>query len=159
MALVAPFRALRFNPGKVDRLEDVVTPPYDIIDEKNQAAFQARNPYNMIYLDISKSPGKGDDSAERYNSAREYFTRWQQEDVLIRDAEPAIYLYYIDYILPSGGHLTRKGLVSLVGLEGKPDVNGSFFEFRKLVGTVRDFFEAAGKAKGTQDQNSSKEPG
>ncbi|UCD65315.1 MAG: DUF1015 domain-containing protein [Deltaproteobacteria bacterium] len=116
MAIVAPFRALRFNPRKLERLEDVVTPPYDIIDEKNQAAFQARNPYNMIFLDISKSPGKGDESEERYNSAKNYFTKWQEENVLIQDDVPAIYLYNIDYTLPSGILLTRKGLVALVGL-------------------------------------------
>lgn len=116
MAIVVPFRALHFNPRKLERLEDVVTPPYDIIDDKNQAAFQARNPYNMIYLDISKSPGKGDDSEERYSSARNYFDKWQDEKVLVRDDAPAIYLYYIDYILPSGIRLTRKGLVALVGL-------------------------------------------
>ena len=116
MAIVAPFRALRFNPLKLEHLEDVVTPPYDIIDEKNQAAFQARNPYNMIHLDISKSPGKGDDSDERYNSARNYFTKWQEEDILIRDDEPGFYLYRIDYKLPSGLRLTRKGFIGLVKL-------------------------------------------
>jgi len=107
MAKVAPFKALRFNPQKLERLEDVVTPPYDIIDEKTQAAFQARNPYNMIFLDISKSPGKGDNSEERYNSARDFFTKWQEEGVLIRDEKPTIYLYYIDYALPSGIRLTH----------------------------------------------------
>ena len=116
MAIVAPFRALRFNSQKLEHLEDVVTPPYDIIDEKNQAAFQARNPYNMIYLDISKSPGKGDVSEERYSSAQNYFTKWQEEKVLVRDDVPTIYLYNIDYTLPSGIRLTRKGLVALVGL-------------------------------------------
>ncbi|MGW8161523.1 MAG: DUF1015 family protein, partial [Desulfobulbales bacterium] len=116
MAIVAPFRALRFNPRKLERLEDVVTPPYDIIDEKKQAAFQARNSYNMIYLDISKSPGSGDDSESRYIAARNYFSRWQEEKILIRDDTPAIYLYYIDYVLPPGIRLTRKGLVALVAL-------------------------------------------
>jgi len=116
MAIVAPFKALRFNSKKLERLEDVVTPPYDIIDEKSQAAFQARNPYNMIYLDISKSPGKGDISDERYNSARNYFTKWQEEGILHRDELPAVYLYYIDFALPSGLRLTRKGFVALVRL-------------------------------------------
>ena len=116
MAIVAPFRALCFNSQKLERLEDVVTPPYDIIDEKNQAAFQARNPYNMIYLDISKSPGKGDDSEERYNSAKNTSLRGRR-----KSADPVMkhlpsYLYYIDYTLPSGIRLTRKGLVALVGL-------------------------------------------
>ena len=116
MAIIAPFFALRFNPEKVERMEDVVTPPYDVIDEKGQAAFQARNPYNMIYLDISKSPGKGDVSDERYNSARDYFSTWQEERVLIRDAEPAFYLYIINYKLPSGLRLIRKGFIGLVKL-------------------------------------------
>jgi uncharacterized protein (DUF1015 family) len=116
MAIIAPFCALRFNPEKLARMEDVVTPPYDVIDEKGQAAFQARNPYNMIYLDISKSPGKGDDSDERYNSARDYFSKWQEENILIRDDEPAFYLYLIDYKLPSGARFTRKGFISLVKL-------------------------------------------
>ena len=116
MAIVAPFKALRFNPRKLEHMEDVVTPPYDIIDEKSQAAFQARNPYNMIYLDISKSPGKGDDSDERYNSAKNYFTRWQEEEILIRDEAPGFYLYAINYKLPSGIRYTRKGFIGLVKL-------------------------------------------
>ncbi|MDH3390593.1 MAG: DUF1015 domain-containing protein [Desulfobulbaceae bacterium] len=116
MATVAPFKALRFNPQKIEHMEDIVTPPYDIIDEKTQAAFQARNPYSMIYLDISKSPGKGDESDERYSSARNYFTKWQEENILLRDELPTIYLYTIDYALPSGQRLIRKGLVALVEL-------------------------------------------
>jgi len=114
MAIIAPFKALRFNPQKLACLEDVVTPPYDVIDEKGQAAFQARNPYNMIYLDISKTPGKGDISAERYNSANNYFNNWQDEDILIRDDKPAFYIYLINYKLPSGLRFIRKGFVSLV---------------------------------------------
>ncbi len=116
MAIIAPFCALRFNPEKLAHMEDVITPPYDVIDEKGQAAFQARSPYNMIYLDISKSPGKGDVSDERYKSARDYFNKWQEEDILIRDDEPAFYLYHIDYKLPSGLRFTRKGFISLVKL-------------------------------------------
>jgi len=116
MAIIAPFSALRFSPEKLARMEDVVTPPYDVIDDKGQAAFQARNPYNMINLDISKSPGKGDVSDERYNSARDYFNKWQEDEILIRDVEPAFYLYLIDYKLPSGICFTRKGFISLVKL-------------------------------------------
>jgi uncharacterized protein (DUF1015 family) len=70
----------------------------------------------MIYLDISKSPGKGDVSDQRYNSARDYFNKWQEEDILIRDVEPAFYLYLIDYKLPSGLRFTRKGFIGLVEL-------------------------------------------
>jgi uncharacterized protein (DUF1015 family) len=116
MAIIAPFYALRFNPEKLERLEDVVTPPYDVIDDKGQAAFEARNQYNMIHLDISKSPGKGDNSAERYNRAKDFFVNWQDEEVIIQDTEPAFYLYLVDYKLPSGARFIRKGFVALVRL-------------------------------------------
>lgn len=116
MALIAPFRGLRFNPEKINDLEDVVTPPYDIIDEKTQAAFEARNQYNMIKLDIRKTPGPVNDSDERYKKASDYFDLWQKEQILVRDRDPAIYLYHIDYKLPRGKRFTRKGLVALVRL-------------------------------------------
>ena len=116
MAIVVPFCGLRFNPEKIGSLEDVVTPPYDVINEKKQAILAARNPYNMIKLDISKSPGPIKNGDDRYLQARNYFTAWQRDGVLVRDTEPAIYLYHVDYSLPSGKRFTRKGLVALVQL-------------------------------------------
>ncbi|MEW6519250.1 MAG: DUF1015 domain-containing protein [Thermodesulfobacteriota bacterium] len=115
MAKIVPFRGLRYNPEKIDHLEDVVTPPYDVIDEKAQGALRAKNPYNMIQLDLTKHAGVAP-AAGRYEEAKNLFDRWQEEGVLIRDQEPAIYLYHIEYNLPNGRAFTRKGLVCLVGL-------------------------------------------
>lgn len=115
MAKIMPFRGLRFNPEKIDRMEDVVTPPYDVIDEKAQVALLSKNPYNMIQLDLTKHAGVAP-AAGRYEGAKKLFDRWQEECVLIRDREPAIYLYHIRYQLPNGRTFIRKGLVCLVGL-------------------------------------------
>ncbi len=116
MAFIAPLSGLRYNTEKIESLEDVVTPPYDVIDAKKQAFFLARNPYNMIQLDIRKDPGRGDAGDQRYERARALFEKWQEEGILIRDAAPAFYLYYINYQLPSGKRLIRKGFISLVRL-------------------------------------------
>jgi uncharacterized protein (DUF1015 family) len=115
MAKIAPLRGLRFNPEKIDRMEDVVTPPYDVIDEKAQAALLSKNPYNMIQLDLTKHAGVAP-AAGRYEGAKNLFDRWQEGGVLIRDSDPAMYLYHIRYNLPNGRSFTRKGLVCLVGL-------------------------------------------
>ncbi|MEW6288218.1 MAG: DUF1015 domain-containing protein [Thermodesulfobacteriota bacterium] len=115
MAKIVPFRGLRFNPEKIDRMGDVVTPPYDVIDEKAQVALLSKNPYNMIQLDLTKHAGVAP-AAGRYEAAKKLFDRWQEEGVLIRDREPAIYLYHIRYQLSNGRSFTRKGLVGLVGL-------------------------------------------
>lgn len=116
MALIAPFRALRYNPAKIQHLEEVVTPPYDVIDLQAQAAFAAKNPYNMIHLDLSKNFSADQLTEARYLHAKETFAKWQQEEVLIREQEPTIYLYHTEYGLPSGRRLTRKGLLCLVQL-------------------------------------------
>jgi len=116
MALIAPFRALRYNPAKIQHLEDVVTPPYDVLNNEAQAAFAAKNPYNMIHLDLSKNVNAEQLTESRYQQAKETFVKWQQEGVLVRDSEPAIYLYHTEYSIPSGKRLTRKGLLCLVQL-------------------------------------------
>ncbi len=115
MAEIKPFRGLRFNTEKIDRMENVVTPPYDVIDKESQQAFMEKNPCNMIQLDLTKQAGD-EISDERYQDACNKFNKWQEEKILIRDEAPTIYLYFIDYSLPSGEKFTRKGLVSLVGL-------------------------------------------
>ncbi|MGV1099693.1 DUF1015 domain-containing protein [Thiovibrio sp. JS02] len=116
MALIAPLRGLRYNLEKISQMEDVVTPPYDVIDPQAQAAFAAKNPYNMIHLDLSKNFSASELTDARYQQARDTFGAWQREGVLIREKEPAIYLYHVDYALPSGRRLTRKGLLCLVRL-------------------------------------------
>lgn len=117
MALIAPFKGVRFNPDKVNNLDDVITPPYDVISEEDGAKFLKKNVYNMIQLDLRNNPnGSEEDSENRYQGARSLFDTWQEEGVLVRDTDPAIYLYYIDYVHPSGRKMTRKGIISLVGL-------------------------------------------
>ncbi|MEW6593679.1 MAG: DUF1015 domain-containing protein [Thermodesulfobacteriota bacterium] len=116
MAVIAPFRGLRYNLAKIPNMEAVVTPPYDVIDSEAQAAFMARNPYNMIHLDLSKNVKADELTDARYNEARRLFESWQAEGVLVRDPQPAIYIYHVEYSLPSGERRTRKGLLAQVGL-------------------------------------------
>lgn len=116
MATVAPFRGLRFNPDKIENLEEVVTPPYDVISEEEGARFLGKNIYNMIQLDLRNTSQDSADDTGRYRKARELFEAWLQQGILIRDDRPSMYLYYIDYTHPSGRKLTRKGLISLVEL-------------------------------------------
>lgn len=116
MAVITPFCGLRYNPDKIPCMEEVVTPPYDVIDAEAQAAFMKKNPYNMIHLDLSKNFKAEHVTDARYAQARELFEAWQAAGVLLRDALPAIYLYHVEYTLPSGMRRTRKGMLALVRL-------------------------------------------
>ena len=116
MAIIASFRGVRFNPEKIKNLDEVVTPPYDVISEKAGEDFLKKNQYNMIQLDLRNNSQTGEGSGDRYSEAARRFASWQEEGVLIREDAPSIYLYYTEYKHPSGRRLIRKGLVSLVGL-------------------------------------------
>jgi uncharacterized protein (DUF1015 family) len=116
MARIAPLRGLRYNPAKITTMEDVVSPPYDVIDAPSLTALLKQNPYNMVQLDLVKSVDAGTIADGRYQQARQTFDRWQQEEVLIRDQQPALYLYHTEYTIPSGKRFVRKGLIALAGL-------------------------------------------
>ncbi len=116
MAFIAPFKGVSFNIDKVGNLDDVVTPPYDVINENAVTSYTQKNPYSMIRLDITKNPGGAVGDDVRYQDVADLFQKWMAEDVLIRDKQPALYLYAVKYKHPSGRMLIRKGVISLVGL-------------------------------------------
>ncbi len=116
MAVVAPFRGVRYNPEKIKQLEDVITPPYDVITEEAGAELLKKNPYSMMNLDLRNTSQDETDDDGRYQQASDRFSAWQEKQILIRDQQPAIYLYYIDYKLANGQQMTRRGIVGLVGL-------------------------------------------
>jgi uncharacterized protein (DUF1015 family) len=116
MAIVAPFKGLRFNPEKISNLEEVVTPPYDVISEEDGAKFLEKNIYNMIQLDLRNTSQDSSGNEDRYRTARNLFESWVNSGILVRDDQPAMYLYSINYTHPSGRKLTRTGLICLVEL-------------------------------------------
>ena len=117
MAVIAPFRGLRYNPELVRDLSLVVAPPYDVISPESQRAFHARHDQNVIRL-ILGEVCEGDDTERNwYRRAGDDFRRWQAEKILIRDPAPSMYLYQQMFQAPGGTEMTRRGLIALVRLE------------------------------------------
>ena len=117
MALIAPFRGLRYNPEIVKDLSLVMAPPYDVISPEGQRAFHARHEQNVIRLILGEALA-GDDAAwNQYSRAGDYFRQWQAEQVLVRDPAPAVYLYQQTFQSHGAGTLARYGLIGLVRLE------------------------------------------
>ncbi len=117
MALIAPFRGLRYNLKKIGSLGRVVTPPYDVIDESQQDRFYLAHEHNIIRLILGKNHPGDNGLDNRYIRAAKTYKRWWIKEILTRDVEPAIYLYEIRY--PLNGHstrITRKGFISLLKL-------------------------------------------
>ena len=116
MAQVAPFRGLHYNLAKVPHLEEVVTPPYDVIRPEERQAFAARHPYNMVHLILPQARPGDDLLHNRYTRAAALFRQWQRDQVLVRDPQPAFYYWETEFE-HLGRKRTRAGLAALVRLE------------------------------------------
>ncbi|NDY42055.1 DUF1015 domain-containing protein [Dissulfurirhabdus thermomarina] len=114
MALVLPFRGVRYNPGP-HPMEELVAPPYDVVDEIARDALVARNPQNVFQLELPpRRPGEAPEDACR--RAGETFRRWRRQGLLVQDPAPAVYPYEIEFTLGRDTH-RRTGLVALVRVE------------------------------------------
>ncbi len=110
MADVQPLRALHYDQAVAGPLQDLVAPPYDVIDPPAREALQARSPHNVVAIDLPQ----GDDP---YATAAETLEAWMDEGAVVRDPEPAIWALVQDYTAPDGRKLTRKGFLARVRVE------------------------------------------
>jgi uncharacterized protein (DUF1015 family) len=106
VAVVKPFRALRYDEALAGPLEDLVAPPYDVISEELRAELQARSPYNVVHLTLP-------DSEEE--AARD-LEEWRSNGVLVEEP-PAVWALEQDYVGPDGVARKRFGLVASLKVE------------------------------------------
>lgn len=114
MTDVRPFRALRYDPSRVD-LGRVVVPPYDVIADHERAAYWDSDPHNAIRLELTRDAA--DQAGTEYAHVRETLAAWQREGVLRRDAAPAFYALRQRFLAPDGRTHVRDGFFAALQLE------------------------------------------
>jgi uncharacterized protein (DUF1015 family) len=105
---------LRFDPARVD-LGAVVCPPFDVITPAEQAAYHARDPRNIVRVELGLGPADPAAPANRYAAAAAALAQWQAEGTLAREPAPAFYLYEHEFVL-GGAARRRRGLLAAVRL-------------------------------------------
>ncbi len=116
MADIRPFRALRYNLAAVGRLEDVATPPYDVIGPQEAESYRAASPYNMVRLELSERMAGEQDATQAAVRAAESLRAWRGQGVLARDPRESLYYCETDYEVEGQGHC-RRGFTCLVRAE------------------------------------------
>ncbi|MDP3939964.1 MAG: DUF1015 domain-containing protein [Deltaproteobacteria bacterium] len=129
MAIISPFKALRYHPARVPDLSSVVAPPYDVISPEAREALCARSEYNAVrlILPVEEARERGLEGAterkgeDKYVLAARDLAAWRREGVLAQDAEPGLYLAEDRYRVreASGREVERRrlGLICLVRIE------------------------------------------
>ena len=107
MAVVRPFRALRYDPAVGGPLESLVAPPYDVIGPEQREELQGRNQYHVVHLTLP-------DSEEE---AAASLADWREGGVLVRDPDPGCWWLAQEYVGPDGVARRREGLVAALRLE------------------------------------------
>ena len=119
MAEIRPFRALYYNPSRIQRLEDVVTQPYDKISPEMQSRYYRSSPYNLVRVIRGQVHPEDDPQNNVYLRASRCFRDWIDAGVLVSDSGPAIYPYYQEYDVPGRpqSRKVRRGFIAVCRLE------------------------------------------
>jgi uncharacterized protein (DUF1015 family) len=104
MAEILPFRAWRYNPEFSRTIDDLTSPLFDVVSEKQRKALY-QNPYNSIHLSVPAAPNPAIRAAALLED-------WKKKGVILQDKLPGIYVYY-QYFKLSGSpkEYCRKGFI------------------------------------------------
>jgi uncharacterized protein (DUF1015 family) len=117
MAYVAPFRALRYNPSRVD-LSKVVTQPYDKITPPMQNRYYDADPHNLVRIILGKAQPADHLEENVYTRAAASFQDWRRQGIFLQDPEQSLYQYVQHFPAPGGGaELERRGFIGLGKIE------------------------------------------
>jgi uncharacterized protein (DUF1015 family) len=107
VAVVRPFRALRYDPAVGGPLESLVAPPYDVIEPEQRERLLRQSPLNVVHLTLP-------DSEEE---AAASLAEWRERKILVREPDPACWWLVQEYVGPDGVARRREGLVAALRLE------------------------------------------
>jgi uncharacterized protein (DUF1015 family) len=104
MPQILPFRAWRYNSELTPFIDDLTSPLFDVVSEKQRKALY-QNPHNSIHLSVPRPP----DAADR---AAHLLEVWKKTGVILQDALPGIYVYYQYFKLAGSPKASiRKGFI------------------------------------------------
>lgn len=93
MANIKPFRGYRYNEEKVGSLSSIVSPPYYNMTKEDKDAFYEKSPYNSVRLFTGRKSEEDTPEDNIFTRAKSHLYSWIENDILVRDKEPVIYMY------------------------------------------------------------------
>lgn len=109
MSEVRGFRAFRFNPAVVGNLDDVVTPPFDVITEEERVMLAARSPYNYTHVILPQDKG----GTSKYDVAASTLNDWVAAGALKQDDADSFYLLEQTFVALDGETRVRRGFFGI----------------------------------------------
>lgn len=116
MAKVYPFTGVRYAMQQVGPMEDIVTPPYDVINKEAQQEYYDRNPANIIRLELGKTFPSDTEQDNQYTRAAQQYRQWLRDGTLFYEDTPSLYFYEQDFWAYEQEY-KRRGVICALQLE------------------------------------------
>ncbi len=114
MAQIRPFAGVRYSKQHTD-LSNLLAPPYDVLNETQKAALQAKHPNNIVTIDLPWMPPKTVGPDDVYEKAHLTLDAWRTSGILQEDRRRALYPYTQSFD-HAGKTFRRRGFITLVKL-------------------------------------------
>ncbi len=136
MSTIRPFSAIRYATDAVSRdLSTRLAPPYDVLDAKGKQALLAPDARNFVKVDLPHIPPKSAGPPEVYDASRRQIEEWLADGTMIKDAQPACYVYHQSYTY-NGVDYVRKMFFARLRIE--PFGTGSVFPHERTFGGPKE---------------------
>jgi uncharacterized protein (DUF1015 family) len=117
MPELSAFRAVRYTRnGDISAL---LAPPYDVISPAQREVLAARDPHNVVQLELPEERPGGPD---KYELAGERYRSWLKDGVLTRDSQPALYALHQRFSVEGRSYVRRGFLARLLLYDFKAGV-------------------------------------
>lgn len=137
MPEIRAFRALRYDPEAVPDLSRVVAPPYDVISPARRAELAARDPRNVVAIDLPVADAADPD--EKYRAAARTFAGWRSDGTLRKDRLASLYVYEQAFVVPgTSERRVQRGFFGRLRLEPLGPGSGVHPHERTLAGPRED---------------------
>ena len=100
-----PFQALRY--GSTIDLNDVCSPPYDVLSDADRLALANKHQSNIVHVDMPLAA-----SGNAYEHAASVLTQWIGNGILVRDDVPSFTLYRMQFTDSTG---KPRNVVGVIG--------------------------------------------
>ena len=107
MVDIKPFKAIRYTE-KAGSIENLITQPYDKIDQQMQKEYYEKSPYNYCRLILPMEEN-------RYTTVQRLIQEWLSKNILAKDKEPSVFVCRQTFKL-NGETCTRTGLIAALRL-------------------------------------------
>jgi uncharacterized protein (DUF1015 family) len=112
---IRPFAGIRYAHRPDLDLSKLIAPPYDVLDDAQKAALQARHANNIVTVDLPFTPPKSVGPDDVYEKADVTLKAWLSAGILVQDRRAAIYPY-TQVFEHHGKTFHRRGFIALVKL-------------------------------------------